>query len=148
MRRVGKDVGKFAVKLYRRSTTGWRRNVQFEYTVRVLGNILTVNAGTRDRIYKMLDETGARPHKIFPRGPYPLRFQWAGPGSYIPKTTPRSLAVNLSGGARGPMVRLMYVNHPGFEPREFTEVIRDRVEPKFIEKMEADVRLWAAQYWS
>ena len=131
-----KEVAKVAVqetkKRYEMTTLTWTHKPEFEAITEVRGNEFTILVGTDDEIYKYVD-LGTRPHRIEPKGNYPLRFQWGGPGSYQPKTQPGQLR-SSPGGPTGPMVAFWGVNHPGSEARGFSEQIHKEIGPIVAKK--------------
>ena len=84
------------------------------------------------------------------RGPYPipkpgnkkaktLRFQWAGPGSYKPRTT-TSGGYNGPGKATGPIVLRKRVMHPGIKARNFEKHIARWYKTRFHKVMNDAVK--------
>lgn len=121
---------------YHQTTRTWRTRPDFE----ILQDDRDGEAiiGTDNLIYKFLDE-GTRPHTIKPKASgYPLRFKWAGRGTYRAKTAVRFIGSRAGGNpSNAPTVRRMSVQHPGTKARRFTEVIQRRSQrrlPKNIRK--------------
>jgi hypothetical protein len=119
---IAKDLANRIHLDYQRTASSWSHRPKFEMITETRGDTVSVLAGTDDLIYKFVD-LGTRPHDIFPKGNYPLRFQWGGHGSYRAKTKPGVLGSG-GGGPSGPMVARMYVHHPGTQARRFTETIQ------------------------
>jgi len=143
-RSTGEEVAKVALGYYQLTTTGWSWQPLFETTTRTMGDIVTVNVGTRDWKYKMLDETGSKKnYPITPKGPWPLRFQ----SGFTPKTTPGSLRSNAGGGSFGPKVVAWGVIHPGIEPRGWSKMIRKLLYPRFIPIMKKKYRRVLYHRW-
>lgn len=124
---------------FQRTVETWEHKPVFEAIREVRGDEVTLLVGTDDPVYGYVD-AGTRPHRIEPRGNYPLRFQWGGPGSYRPKTMPGQLA-STQGGPTGPMVAFWSVNHPGTQPRRFTEQIHREVGPIMLKKVVDLIRI-------
>ncbi len=121
---------------------------QITLSVVVENNSAQVSEGwTVGDLWRALDKKGTRPHTIRPKTLGPafggaLRFQWGGKGSYSPKTRP----IGRSGGsgkASGPIVYRRQVNHPGFAPRKFSEVINKRLRKQFENAIDRGVRVGA-----
>jgi hypothetical protein len=139
---IGKKLGEKGVQFYRLSTKTWDRRVLFEYHVNVHRGKLAVSIGTEDRIYILLDEKGSPPHTIVSKGPWPLAFQ----SEYKPKTTPGKLKAH-AGGASGPMVYTGAVQHPGFEPRHFTEQVAKKITPYVLKYGDLGLKVWVRKNW-
>lgn len=94
--------------------------------------IQVINADPSLPLWMWIDETGTREHDIVPKNKDFLFFEWGGPGSYIPKTTP-------GGGFGGPgTVRNGFlvkskegIHHPGFPPRRFSWTINPKLFVEF-----------------
>jgi len=71
-------------------------------------------------VWKWVNKTGTKPHKIPKSGRTRMTFKWGGKGSYTPKTTAAPLSFGGSGSTNGTNVTKMSVNHPGFKRRGFT----------------------------
>lgn len=83
-------------------------------------------------LWRWLDVTGTRPHRIPLSGRALLVFNWGGPGSYISKTGPGPARYGGPGTVRGGrMVALAFVNHPGFPARYFSDAINKDLKGKF-----------------
>lgn len=107
--------------LYEKTVRTWNEPPTFTIRTTKYGRSI----GTRSKIYSFVD-AGTKPHKIRPRGNYPLRFAAGG----RPKTKPR--VISSYAGAPGDSPRASYeVNHPGTEPRGFTGIIQERIQKKF-----------------
>jgi len=141
MVKVGQDLGEFAVRQYEGVTRTWDHPVDFKWSVRMQGAIMTVDAGTDDPIFNMLDR-GTRAHRITSTGPCPLRFR----SGFSPKSRPGSLAARR-GRSFGPIVYAHSVQHPGTVARLWTEEVVKVVQPEAIKEMDRDISLWAADYF-
>jgi len=96
--------------------------VRTSVTVRAVGNAHQLF------IWKLVNETGRKPGPIFPKKAKFLRFQWGGPGSYQAKTGAGPARHSGPGTvANGETTFRRQVWHPGFEPREFDEVINPTI---------------------
>jgi hypothetical protein len=71
--------------------------------------------------FKWLNE-GTRPHKIKPKGNYPLRFRTG----YGAGSKPKSTFTFGATAASGPEVFAREVNHPGFPAREWTNLTAEK----------------------
>lgn len=96
------------------------------------------NATTAD-LWKWIDETGTRPHKIKPKkAGGKLRFVSGGKGSYQSKTDANPARYGGPGIVRGGQVVFRKeVNHPGFKPRKFTQAIAGDLLPTFRKQVDA-----------
>lgn len=93
---------------------------------------LTRGGATIGDLWRWLDRTGTRPHRIPLNGRALLFFEWGGPGSYISKTGPGPARYGGPGTVRGGvMVALAFVNHPGFPARHFGDAINKDLKDKF-----------------
>ena len=122
-----------ALRRFRRTTATWHHKPAFEAVSEFNGTEFTLLIGTDDEIYRYVEE-GTRPHEIRPKGNWPLRFQWGGPGSYKAKTSPGNLT-SSQGGPSGDWVHFMHVNHPGTEARRFMPEIHREVSEIACETM-------------
>lgn len=84
------------------------------------------------------DKFGFRPHKITPRGDYPLRFRY-GPG-YKARTRPGTLRTSTPRQGRK-HASTYEVNHPGSEPRKVTETINKVEVPKMEKAIDDGMRI-------
>ena len=132
-----RDFGKEIKKEFEETTKTWDHKVNFEILRSISSKWGTVEVAvlTDDEIYGYVNE-GTRPHIIRPkkRGGK-LVFKWGGPGSYAAKTTPGVIG-STSGGQSGSTVAFPYVNHPGTKARNFSKIIKKKMEPRFKKKME------------
>jgi hypothetical protein len=96
---------------------------------------------TVGELWRALDKKGTKPHTIRPKTLGPgfggrLSFQ----ANYQPHTRP----IGRSGGpgrATGPTVYARQVNHPGFAPRKFSEVIGRKLKHPFEKAIHRGVAL-------
>lgn len=148
-------VAQRAVISRRKVVANWEDKPDFAYKISVKPEAirLIVNltrpkklksgrANTND-LWRWIDQTGTRPHPI-PRQPKQkgaLRFEWGGPGSYQAKTSARPAR---SGGpgrvVGGQTVYRKQVQHPGFEPRHFSDAINQDLLPKFRQAVDSGYR--------
>lgn len=85
---------------------------------------------TDSEIYALVNEGSPR-HYITPRGPYPMRFR----KGYRPSTTPGVMKSRRAYRSK-PWWTARLVDHPGFEARNFDELIAQTYEPQFIEDIQ------------
>lgn len=92
---------------------------------------------TMGDLWKALDSEGVRSHIIEPKNPTGiLKFQ----SDYTPHTSPIA-RFGGSGTANGDMVYAKRVNHPGFEPRKFSDSINKRLRKQFENAIDRGIRL-------
>lgn len=142
-------VGRAHVNERKAIVSNFETNIEFGYEVKTSSKQITLevkvtNAGTQvsegftvGQLWRALDRTGVKPHVIRPKKQGGrLAFQT----NYQPKTRP----IGRSGGpgrASGPTVFTRQVNHPGFPPRKFSEVINKRLRKQFEGAISRGVRL-------
>ena len=134
----------------KKAVSGFEHKVEFGFEIKVSQKQVTMDIlVTNDNdpvsegfsvgdLWTALDKTGVRPHVIRPKNAQRLAFQTG----YQPHTRP----IARSGGpgrATGPVVFAGVVNHPGFEPRKFSEVINKRLRRQFEQAIDRGVRLGA-----
>jgi hypothetical protein len=93
-------------------------------------NLAVREANRKKPVWKWVDQTGTKAHKIPKRpkaGPRRLRFRTG----YQAKTRPNPARHGGPGRATGPVVYARQVRHPGFPPRRFTEQILKDLRPEF-----------------
>jgi hypothetical protein len=129
-----KTVNKPEIKrLFEGTTDGWEDDVSFRGTVRAQQGafirLLVQPVGKNADLYSLVSK-GSPPHRIEPRNAPFLSFQTG----YRPATKPGSLSSQRK--ARfGPFVQAQFVDHPGFEPRDFDIQIAEKYDPRFQETM-------------
>lgn len=127
-------------KDFEKTVATWERKPKFTRMYQFSKGEIVIFVSTDNKVYGWLDQ-GTEPHAIFPgiitgkSNKKSLYFQWGGPGSYKPKTIP-NIIDSGSGGPSGEMVNFAYVWHPGTDPRNFDDTIRDIWEPIFKRRIE------------
>ncbi len=117
------------LKLFRMTTESWDHKVEFKVLQRKSWGGLYTAVGTDDPIYRYVND-GTAEHLIFPKNARALAFQWNGPGSYRPKTTPGVIG-SQGGGPTGDMVYKKGVIHPGTKPRGFAKAIESYWQTRY-----------------
>lgn len=94
--------------------------------------IKATGADFKRLLWKWIDKTGTKAHRIPKSGFTKLSFTWGGPGSYKARTLPNPPRFGGLGAVVGGIRRVFaFVNHPGFPPRKFGETInKDLVKPE------------------
>ena len=130
LREVVRDTAAEAKADLEKTVATWQREVNFAITPIADG----LRVDTDDPIWHMVDE-GTRPHIIVPRRAKVLMF---GPGASA-KTRPR--VIGSTGGSKGgaPVVAHR-VNHPGTEPREFSETVQDTYDTVLADRVDGALR--------
>lgn len=149
-----KSVGQEHVNERQKIVANFETDIEFGYRISATGKQITLTVvvensqqqledsdWTVGELWRALDKKGTKPHTIRPKTLGPgfggrLKFQT----NYQPKTRP----IGRSGGpgrATGPVVFARQVNHPGFPPRKFSEVINKRLRKQFEGAISRGVRL-------
>ena len=133
--------GREVEKDYKKTTETWNRKVEFETKI-ALGRTdpsPQVTVFTEDQIYGYL-EYGTKAHPIVAKNAPRLVFQ----EGYEAKTEPRLIG-SRAGGEYGAVVMPVAVQHPGFEARQFSEVIKEKHEQPFHDRIEQAIAEGVAQ---
>jgi len=110
-------------KEYQKTTRTWEHKVAFQAEQKTSATQMSVSVWTEDEIYGYVDK-GTRPHAIF-AGIYSgksTKRVLAFPGTFTAKTVP-GVIDSRRGGSGGGTVLRPYVQHPGTEARNFSEII-------------------------
>lgn len=100
-------------------------------TAQRIGVNLTVKEANRQKpIWKWVDRTGTKKHKI-PKRPKPGRSRLRFRSGYQSKTKANPARFGGSGRATGPIRYARQVTHPGFKPRKFSVKILKDLRPKY-----------------
>lgn len=141
-------VAKEHVQERNKITSDWETDVKFGYRINVSQaqvtlTILVENSSeavsddfTVGDLWKSLDKTGTRPHIIAAKNAPRLAFQT----NYQPHTRP----IARSGGpgvATGPLVFARQVNHPGYPPRKFSQMIAKKLAGRYKKAIDRGIRL-------
>lgn len=146
-----KPVAKSAVESREKVVSNWRNKPKFKAETTVTTDRIeikvTVRRGARlqggsatvNDLWKWIDKTGTKPHIIRPKRPGGvLRFPG---GKYQSKTGARPARYGGPGVTRpGDPIYRPVVNHPGFEPRGFTEIINADLKKKFDQAVDGGYR--------
>ena len=136
MRRVATQVRKD----FGKTTATWEHKVEFKESVSIAGPGPILQVWTDDLIYKFVDQ-GTKPHEIW-AGIYTGKSNkkvLAFGSQFKAKTQPRVLGSG-PGARGGDMIFRPFVQHPGTEAREFSEMIQKDWKPRFKREMEATLR--------
>jgi hypothetical protein len=130
-------VGEAHVRSLQRVVADWSSDsrptfkIKTVVTAQRIGINLTVKEANRKKpIWKWVDQTGTKPHKI-PKQPKKGRSRLRFRAGYQPKTRPSPARFGGSGRATGPIRYARQVNHPGFPPRKFSEQILKDLRPEY-----------------
>lgn len=135
-----KKAGERGVAQYDRIVRNWSAETRPKFTFKVVVTVagvvfnIRVKEARRGRpIWKWIDVTGVRAHKIRPkRRGGRLFFMWGGRGSYQSKTDHSPARFGGPGIVRDAKLTVaVEVNHPGFPPRKFSEAIKKELLPLF-----------------
>lgn len=116
-------------RLFRSSTFGWSKHPSFRQHLTRRASYLAMEVYTEDEKYRLVN-AGAKPHIITPKRGF-LRFR---PG-YRSATTPGRLQSRRAYRS-GKSISARQVNHPGFAPRKFDELVAKEYEPHFREDIQ------------
>jgi len=125
-RQIGKtldDAAKRAKKEYQKTTATWAGQPDFVIT---RDGEFTRIVGTESEVYGYVDH-GTRPHPIRARAAPNLAFQVG----FTPKTTPNVVG-SAGGDSYGNFVYAKEVQHPGTEPRNFSENIASLMQHRLV----------------
>jgi len=113
-----------ALELFEKTTATWEHKPVFIKRVNIAGENVSITSN--DKIFGYVD-LGTVAHVIRARNANTLAFTVGG----SPKTRPRVLS--SSRGSRGDVwVSKAEVHHPGTEAREFSVIIQERIQKKFV----------------
>lgn len=143
------NVGPEVLAYFERITARWQHKPRFSayYAVTRQGTSVSIEPeGENAQIWQYVSR-GTRPHLI-PKGGaaaqrakgYRLRFQWGGPGSYKPKTSPGGHYGGPGTVTGGKTTYRWQVNHPGNKARDFEKHIARWYGPKFKRRIENAMR--------
>ena len=93
-------------------------------------NLTTKEANRTKPIWKWIDKTGTKRHKI-PKRPKPGRSRLRFRTGYQSKTKAGPARHGGAGRATGPVVYARQVTHPGFPPRRFSEQVMKDMRPEY-----------------
>lgn len=137
---IRKDLAKVTIaheKSLERIVSDWSVNTRPTFKIKTvvvaqrIGINLTVKEANRKKpIWKWVDETGTKKHKI-PKRPKPGRSRLRFRTGYQPKTKANPARFGGSGQATGPIRYARQVTHPGFKPRKFSVKILKDLRPKY-----------------
>ena len=123
---------------FKKTVEGWDRPPTFVGTVNKSTHFLRllVKASRKySDIYAMIDITGAKPHQIHAKNAPTLRFQ----SGYQAATRPKQISSRRK-QRFGRVITPVSVNHPGFEPRLFSETIAEQYQPRYEQIMNEATR--------
>lgn len=141
VRAAYKDLGDEMIQTLKRDIAAWLEQPEFFKTVNVGMQrwFLAINWDRKTKIgeiYGWVDEgTGSRgggeAYDIFPLGDYPLRFTVP----HFPKTVSTAFGpgIVMESGSMAEVTDVVtgaVLDHPGIEPREFTQSLRDYYESR------------------
>lgn len=119
---------------YKKTVATWNDPPKFEALTDISGNdvsILVGPTGTTLQVNKFVwADEGTEPHRIVAKNAPTLVFQTG----YSPKTLPGKIA-SYPAGHFGEFVYPKAVDHPGTEPRRFTQIIVRRRRKPFSQAM-------------
>lgn len=133
----------------------WRHRPDFGKQIRITPDTIMLTITIRNRnqslgedsdatigdLWKWLDQTGTKPHRIPKEGVTLLAFQWGGPGSYISKTGAAPARHSGPGIVRNAKDFFAFsIEHPGFPPRHFSEDINRDLKRPFDNAVNAAYR--------
>lgn len=128
----------------------WEHKPEFKATLRTKDFIaLYVRpTGKNADIWRYVSG-GTRPHPIVARNAKALSFVWGGPGSYVPRTSPKGKlgVVGLPGVKGGKRVAFKSVKHPGTEARDFEGRFMRNYRRTFYNVISATIAEGRYQAW-
>ena len=137
---IRKDLAKVAKahqKSLERVVSDWSSSTKPTFKIKTvvtaqrIGVNLTVREANRQKpVWKWIDRTGTKKHKI-PKKPKQGRSRLRFKTGYQSKTGARPARFGGPGRATGPVRFARQVNHPGFPPRNFSKTILKDLRPKY-----------------
>lgn len=137
---IRKDLAKAGTALEKsleRVVSDWSSETKPTFKVKTvvtasrIGLNLTVREANRKKpVWKWVDKTGTKKHKI-PKQPKRGRSRLRFRTGYQSRTGARPARFGGPGRATGPVRYARQVTHPGFPPRKFTETILKDLRPEF-----------------
>lgn len=127
----------------------WKHKPKFRARLKTTRNELKLVAkatGKNAKIWHYVSR-GTKPHKITAKRGKTLAFQWGGPGSYQPKTSPGPFWGGPGTVRDAKMAYPQSVDHPGFEGRHFEEWIAKVEGPRFQGRVSAAIRRGRKKAW-
>lgn len=119
-----------------KTVEGWQNKPNFMQRMAFRHDYLSVTVYTTQQQYAIVN-AGSPPHTITPRrAGGMLRFQ---PG-YRAATSPRVIGSRAKQRS-GAVVAAFRVEHPGFEAREFDEIIAEEIAPRFAEDVQEAIMI-------
>lgn len=119
-----RKVGESAKQAFETVTDNWDNKPTFRSAVTEQGPVITITVTTDSIIFHWVDQ-GTQPHSIPRSGPATMAF----PSGYRPRTSPGRLQFNAQGGQGfGETVFTQSVEHPGIEPRKFTDRVKTQTQ--------------------
>lgn len=109
----------------------WEQKPEFKVTASKSLFKIKIKVETPDEVYMWVSK-GTEPHIIEAVNAETLAFRY---GDYGPKTSPDRIPAE-QGHDRGDMIYPRRVRHPGIEPRNFDEQIREKWEGLFAKYLE------------
>lgn len=122
---------------YNKTTQTWRNKPEFKEAISLAGgdaSVLVTPDGPNRKQFEYVD-LGTQPHIIRPVRATVLRFRTG----YRAKTAPGVIG-STGGGASGDVVFRPQVFHPGTEARRFSEIIQQRRERKYRDRVLAAMK--------
>lgn len=131
-RKTGPDM----MKLFKKTTQGWEHNINFYQKSKNTNNEVSVTVFTRFKQYVLVN-FGSPPHTITAKRPSGLlRFQ----RGYKSSTRPGIISSRQK-QRFGPIYETYFVEHPGFEAREFDKAIAEEIAETFAEDVQDAISL-------
>jgi hypothetical protein len=137
---IRKDLDKVAKahqKSLERVVSDWSSSTRPKFRAKtvVTGQRIGVNIEVREAdrkkpVWKWIDQTGTKKHKI-PKRPKAGRSRLRFRTGYQSRTGARPARFGGPGRATGPVRYARQVNHPGFPPRKFSETILKDLRPEY-----------------
>lgn len=116
---------------YEKTVKSWDYPARFKIIVKNVSNGIQFSILTYNKVYYLVDETGAKPHPITPKK---SNGSLAIPSNFTPKTKV-GVVDSQPGGRSGQISFRKGVSHPGFKPRKFSEAIAKISEKRFLQGM-------------
>lgn len=133
-----RDTGQEGVSHFNKVTRSWSHQIKFRAETKLQPSLYTVKIAPQGR-HKNLwiwTDLGTKPHVIRAKNAPFLKFQTG----YSARTAPVAQFNQGTGQSFGEWRQVTEVDHPGNEPRKFTETFMKKLTPSLQDRIQAAVK--------